>query len=139
MKSESRPGLESDNESTYICIGSNEDTGKDKVLKAIVRLTDFIDIITVSDIYKTPEIHGNGAPYHNAVIRTKTDIDRERLDMLFKDIEREFGRDELARRDARVPIDIDIVICKGIVLRPKDYNQSFFQIGYKSILSSDCR
>lgn len=139
MKSESRPGLESDNEYTYICIGSNEDTGKDKVLNAIGRLTGSIDIDSISDIYKTPEIHGNGATYHNAVIRTKTDIDRVRLDKLFKDMEREFGRDELARREARVPIDIDIVIYKGVVLRPKDYNQSFFQIGYKSILYSDCR
>jgi len=86
-----------------------------------------------SDIYETPEIHGRGEPYMNAVLSGRTGMELETLERLTKEYETGAGRDAAARNAGRVPIDIDIVIWDGTVVRPKDYSQSFFRICYKSV------
>ena len=71
----------------------------------------------------------------NAVFEFETDMDIAGLHGLCKSIELEYGRDMTSRLHNRVPLDIDIVIADGEILRPRDYAQEYFQSGYTEIIS----
>ena len=43
------------------------------------------------------------------------------------------GRDESARRRGDVPIDIDLMIWNGIVLRPRDMEREYFLRGFREL------
>ena len=111
-----------------LSIGSNLD--RNYVVSAINWLRNIISNPRFSGIYTTPSIHGTGDPYVNAVVIGKTRKSFEELNQLLKDYEKEQGRDNEARERGIVPIDIDIVIWNAEVVRPRDYCQKFFQIGF---------
>lgn len=114
-----------------LCAGSNIEPRGDNVSRSISWLLTILSDSEYSEIYETPEIHGIGAPYANAVIMGRTSMEMKNLDILLKRYETLSGRDEEARRKMEVPIDIDIVIWDGRIVRDKDFRQSFFQIGYR--------
>lgn len=86
-----------------------------------------------SSVYETPEIHGYGASYFNAVARGKTELDADSFNALLKEYEISRGRNEEARARKEVVIDIDMVVWNGEVRRPVDFSREFFRIGYEEI------
>lgn len=66
----------------------------------------------------------------NAVAIGKTDITLQQLEIMCKNFEKELGRDEKAREAGDVPIDIDVVVYDGKILRETDYIREFFKIGF---------
>ncbi len=58
---------------------------------------------------------------------------QQELNSAFKAYERACGRDEECRSKGLVPIDLDIVMWNGDVVREKDYKQQFFKIGWEQI------
>lgn len=114
-------------------LGSNEHPRCGRIMEAISAMRVLLSHCKVSGIYETPEIHGCGDPYMNAVLSGRTSMDRTDLERFSKQYEVEAGRDALARKEGRVPIDVDIVIWDGTVVRPKDYAQSFFKIGFTAL------
>lgn len=125
---------------TYVLsIGSN--VSRANVEAAISwLLAQFGDIsIKVSHVYETPaisskEVECKDAPvYDNAVARVDTLFDFVRLESMFKAYELERGRDAGARAAGVVPIDIDIVMADGMIIRPWDYRQQFFKIGLSAL------
>lgn len=121
-----------------LCLGSNAGDRSGNVAKAIRRLADILTDMKISVIYETPEIHGIGTPYCNAVVEGFTAEDARKLNQRLKLLEILQGRTVVMRRLGIVPIDIDIVMMDDKIIRPKDYEQSFFQIGYKEILCKSC-
>lgn len=115
-----------------LSVGSN--CSKNNVEKSIDWLGSFLLDFKVSSIYSTPSTNGHEIRYDNAVIFASVDHDLESFNNLLKQYEISQGRNAEAKCLGVVPIDIDIVICDGKVLRPRDYDQPFFQIGYKEIL-----
>ncbi len=116
-----------------ISLGSNHGNRIGNVAKAIEWLHCFSDNFKCSSIYETPEIHGKGDPYMNAVVRLYTSNPLDTMQLLTKAFERDNGRDEKCRSKGMVPIDIDIVVWNSIILRPLDYSREFFKIGYSQI------
>lgn len=116
-----------------ICIGSNCGDRLAAISSAITGCRHFLNECKVSDIYETPEIHGKGAPYLNAVLSGRCDKDFAEMQASFKQMEIDCGRDELCRQQGRVPLDIDIVIWNSDIVRPSDFAQSFFQLGYSQL------
>lgn len=116
-----------------VSLGSNEHPRCRRIEEAIATMRRVLSECEVSDIYETPEIHGFGDPYMNAVLAGRTRMNHAALEHFSKQYELGAGRDVMAREEGRVPIDIDIVIWDGTVVRPKDYAQSFFRIGYTAL------
>lgn len=116
-----------------LSVGSNVTPRRDRVAAALALMDSLLNEGVASGIYETPEIHGMGRPYMNAVIFGKTEIDFEHLKATTKRIELEAGRNDEARRRGDVPVDIDIVVWNRQVLRPNDYRQPFFRIGAEMI------
>lgn len=112
-----------------LSIGSNVTPRRARVAETLAVMQGLLTDSMASGIYETPEIHGIGRPYMNAVIYGRTHLDCSGLKAVTKKIEVEAGRDDAARSRGDVPVDIDIVVWNGDVVRPNDFRQSFFRIG----------
>ncbi len=119
----------------YISIGSNIADGQNEIRLARDYMADCFGSVEMSDIYTTPAVSGDGSIYFNAVACVDTVLDVEELNVSLKRRECSRGRDEAARIARRVPIDLDIVIFDDVIIRPQDYKQMYFQIGYQSLQS----
>lgn len=116
-----------------VCVGSNCDAAN--VARALDMLAGVLSDFRASTVYRTAAV-GGGKDYANAVACGSTDLSSEELDALFKRYELAQGRDKTARALGCVPVDIDIVISAGEVVRPWDFRQSFFRIGYSELAGS---
>lgn len=114
-----------------LSVGSN--CRYSEVGKAMEWLGNILDSCRHSHEYLTPALQGYGDPYTNAVVAGVTSADYSEFETMLKRYERERGRDECARERGDVPIDIDIVIWDGEVVRPRDFRQDFFQTGYRAL------
>lgn len=117
----------------YLSLGSNCGDRRKNVTSAMEYVQGIITVTGCSSIYETPEIHGLDRLYYNAVLRGATNMDYDDFNRLLKSFEIAAGRDEECRLKGDVPVDIDIVIWNGSVVRPKDFAQDFFRIGYREI------
>lgn len=122
---------------TILSLGSNYGDRKSHVKAAAEWLQNLFSDYKASSIYTTGDCHGGKRHYMNAVVVGKTDLTFSQLDEYCKRYELTNGRTNEARLRGDVPIDIDIVMYAGEITRPKDFWQSFFQIGLKQITSID--
>ena len=88
-----------------------------------------------STLYTTPAVgRCTGLPdYCNAVARIATTDDYDRLKAFFKQKEAEQGRRHDSTLPALIPLDIDIVVWEGTVLRPRDMEQEYMRIGLRQL------
>lgn len=114
-------------------IGAEDGDRRQSVSDALAWLSSFLDSFECSEIYETPPVGHSGSNYMNAVAIGRSDMDCEEINHLCKQYEVANGRDALARREKKVPIDIDIVMADGNVLREKDYKCGYFKIGYNRL------
>lgn len=124
---------EKDSHLVWLSFGSNCGEREALISKAIKIIGESLKEVSFSDIYETPEIHGKGAPYLNAVMKGHTFKSFEIFNQELKEYEISEGRDSECRLRGLVPIDIDIVIWDSKVIRPKDFSASFFQLGYQNL------
>ena len=122
--------------SVVISIGANCGDRKKAVENAIVWLKTILMQVECSDIYETPCAKQNGNPYMNAVMKGFYEGDGIELDDILKQKEHELGRTSECRQRGDVPIDIDIVLMNGGVVKEWDYRQKFFKIGYSQLSSN---
>lgn len=116
-----------------LSIGSNVTPRYERVVDALSKLKGILEDCMASDIYETPEIHGIGRPYMNAVMTGTTNMSLDDLHQRTKQLELQAGRDAEARMRGEVYVDIDIVIWNREVIRPNDFRQTFFKIGAESL------
>lgn len=119
----------------YLSIGSNR--SKEDVEKAAIWLKNLLTGFNCSDIYRTPAVNSKIiSSYDNAVASGYTDREISLFNNMIKQYEISCGRDSRARSRGEVPIDIDIVIAGNKILRQRDFDQHFFQIGYLKLSRS---
>ncbi|MBD5356410.1 MAG: 2-amino-4-hydroxy-6-hydroxymethyldihydropteridine diphosphokinase [Bacteroides sp.] len=114
-------------------LGSDWGNRAEAVKSALDWLSSFLEGFECSDIYETPPVGHKGSNYINAVAKGNSAIEPREMERMCKQYELEHGRDTDARKEKRVPIDIDIVVANGKVLRKKDYACDFFKIGYSQL------
>lgn len=116
-----------------LSVGSNCGDRHLLVKDGLAWLKNCLSQAVASSIYTTGDCHGGPRDYYNAVVKGSTSLRIYELEKLCKEYEINHGRSSEARTHGDVPIDIDIVIYDGNVVRPKDFRQQFFQIGYQEI------
>ncbi|MDO4771136.1 MATE family efflux transporter [Porphyromonas sp.] len=88
----------------------------------------------ICDFYMIPDATGKSDKvYANTVMRLRDSATPDELSATAKALETLMGRD---RTSSNVALDIDVVVCDGIVLRSKDFNQNYFRIGYDRLHQS---
>lgn len=120
--------------SVVISIGSNYGDKKHNVDNAIEWLRQEVLMqIKCSDIYETPcALYGQHS-YYNAVISGFYQGTGEELEEVLKDKEKKMGRTSKMKEEKLVPIDLDIVIMNGEIVKDWDFRQKFFRYGYSQI------
>lgn len=116
-----------------VSFGSNFGNRTRNVADAICWFKNIADSVSSSHIYETPEIHGFGTPYMNAVAKGNIAMDLHQLVSKCKLYELEHGRTPESRKRGEVAIDIDIVVWDGSIVRPADFSRDFFQIGFRTL------
>ncbi len=120
-----------------LSLGSNVPDSREQVLGALAWLRERVARgLRCSELYSTPALRPGKPRYLNAVAVAETAMQLAELNAALKQHEAACGRDEAMRRQGLVPIDLDVVMWNGAVLRDKDYNQQYFQIGWKLINNS---
>ena len=121
--------------SVTISVGSNCGDRHKLVEEAVEWLQSVLMQTRASEIYETPCAKATGKPYMNAVVKGFYQGDGMQLEELLKDKERSMGRTSECRERGDVPIDMDLVVCDGMVYKEWDFRQKFFRIGYSQINS----
>lgn len=114
------------------CLGGNTDSTAENMRMALSRLLPLVENATASRSYPTdPEgsaaLHGR--PYLNMILICDSSRPLAETETFCKALEREAGRDDAARKAGIVPLDIDIVVADGKVLRKRDFDSTFFRKG----------
>lgn len=120
----------------FVSIGSNSLDRQWQMSQAVKYLKTKMDGVLVSTIYETSAINGVDAPYFNAVVFAKTELDLDSVMTMLKQWEVQCGRTSLSKLNGVVPIDLDIVVWNNQVLREKDFSYSYFKTGYNELIES---
>ena len=116
-----------------VSVGSNVPQQQEQVVACIGWLKQTLTDASASSAYRTPAIGGHGADYTNCVVIGKTAATIQDITAQFKAYERQCGRTPECKALGLVPIDLDVVIFNGEVVREKDFNQIYFKIGLEEL------
>ena len=122
--------------SCTIGLGSNSEDREQQINQAMEHITSYLTKSKVSSIYETEAINGKDSPYLNAVIHGVSPVSAVALNKFLKDWEESHGRTPESHADGIVTIDLDLVIFDLRILRPKDFERHYFNIGYRELLAN---
>lgn len=116
-----------------ISIGSNVPDAQIRVADACLWLKKTFSGVKCSECYSTYGIgeRSAGKTYTNAVAVATTTLSADDVTTLTKRYEKSTGR---IHGDLQVPIDLDLVVYDDIILRPDDFEQDYFKLGYRQLL-----
>lgn len=121
------------NNAVVLSIGSNSADREARMTNCIAWLRDNATLTKLSSVYNSPASNGKDPDYLNAVAEIATALTHPELNNLLKDYERQCGRTPQSKSLGSIPIDIDIVMWNGNVLRQKDFAQYYFAKGWNEI------
>lgn len=121
--------------SFVIGLASNTDDAEFQMEQAVQTLQTIFRKSSVSNFYQSASISGDGSTYTNAVMAGLTEMSHNELSEKHKKLELKHGRDEQARREKRVTLDLDLVIWDGRIERQNDFEQPYFNRGYRELLA----
>jgi 7,8-dihydro-6-hydroxymethylpterin-pyrophosphokinase len=121
--------------SCTICLGSNTPDQEEQIKKAIEHLKEQLSEVEVSATYRSAAYNGKDAPYLNAVVHGYTDRSIEQMETDLKLWEKKQGRTAEMRSEGKVPIDLDLVIWCGRIMRQVDFERHYFNEGYRELLA----
>lgn len=119
-----------------ISLGSNRPDGRRRLESAIDMLSGLMHDVTASDIYETmpePPAPADAPRYHNAVLAGDYQGTMSQLDGVLTSLEVSAGK-RMRRYD--IPLDLDIVIADGKVIRESHFRTGYFNIGYRDLYCS---
>ena len=116
-----------------ISLGSNLEQGEEVLLQSRRRLQQVYGDILFSTIYRTPAYGKPALPYYyNCVGYFHTDLSCPELTEAFKMMEKEAGRTK-EETGYTVPLDIDIIQWNDRILKTKDFQRDYVQLGLQEI------
>lgn len=116
-----------------LSIGSNSRDREWQMKHGIEWLKHTLSNARVSSVYNTLAVNGRDADYLNAVISASTQLSLDDVTALMKQYEGVCGRTPASKLRGVIPIDIDIVLWNGEVIRPADFAQQYFQRGWQEL------
>lgn len=117
-----------------IGIGSNTPDRTERVAAAIGWLGSVFSEGFHSSAYMTRALNGHDPDYLNAVMSVECDRTMDEVNAMLKDYEQTSGRTAVSKLHGEVPIDLDIVVWDGRIVRPKDFGYRYFLQGYDELV-----
>ena len=116
-----------------LSIGSNTTDSLQRVTECLNWLANKFNLTAHASAYTTPAVNGKDADYVNTVAVITTSLSLPELNAVLKDYEKSCGRTQESKQQGAIPIDVDIVMWNQEIVRPNDYNQNYFKIGWREI------
>lgn len=123
--------------SFVISIGSNTKDREWQMKYGIEWLKHNFSVNRTSSIYNSVAINGRDSDYLNAVMSACTKKSLDETSALLEQYETVCGRTPASKLEGCVPMDIDIVIWNGELLRQRDFGQQYFQRGWQELKDAD--
>ncbi len=120
-----------------LSLGSNSQERVNEMHKCMEWLCGRLSNVKMSQAYETPALNGIDDNYMNAVVTGMSGVDYEELNQCFKQYEKDCGRTAESKKNGVIPIDIDIVIWNDKIMKIRDFEQSYFQIGWEELTKSE--
>lgn len=118
-----------------LSIGSNNHDREWQMKNAIEWLRKQFNAVKISEVYEAVADNGIDGPYLNAVMTAETDLDLDAAIVLVKQWETLCGRTPVSKIKGEIPIDIDIVVWNGNIIRPTEFGRPYFRHGYDLLTS----
>lgn len=120
---------------SIVGIGSNTEGAVLHVLEALwtFKNTEGVTDVVASRHYTTPSYNGCGEDYTNMVAQVTTSLSLDDFVALTKNMEVRAGRTPEMKGTGVVPLDVDVVVWNGNVVRPSDFERRHFTIGYAAL------
>lgn len=119
--------------SVVISVGSNVPDRVSQVEEVLAWFRREFFRVKTSSVYETPDYSGKDVVYANAVLTAETPWDKDSVEKFLHLKEATQGRTDKCRALGVVPIDLDLVIYNGEVLRHHELERQYFTIGYSMI------
>lgn len=119
--------------SLVISIGSNSRDRSWQIEHGIAWLKHTLSNTRVSSIYNSVAVNEHESDYLNAVMYAHTRMSLEDITALLKKYETVCGRTPASKLEGVIPMDIDIVLWNGEVIRQRDFAQQYFQRGWQEL------
>ncbi len=118
-----------------ISLASNRDNG-DTILKhTTAKLEQNCISARFSECYRTVPVGTHSKRnYWNCTGIIETQLDIDQIKNLYKTMEKQAGRMPDSKQTGEIPLDIDSVVWNDEIIRPRDWEQSYFQKGLNMIL-----
>ena len=117
-----------------ISLGSNIHDRYIQMERAISYLKSEFERVSVSTIYESEALNGKDASYLNAVAIFQTEYNIQSVTKLLKEWENQCGRTPDSKLKGLIPIDLDIVVWNGKIIRQLDFSYPFFSQGYNELI-----
>lgn len=118
-----------------IGLASNRKEGEEILHQTIEKLSRDFRSARFSNCYLTDPVGScSKRMYWNCTGIIETNLDLDTLKNSFKTMEREAGRTPDSKLTGDIPLDIDVVVWNNRVIRPRDWEQPYFQTGLKQLL-----
>lgn len=113
---------------TYLlCMGSNQE-GERHLAAAVAALRAHFGTLHCGERIRTvAEGTASGGYYNNQALRMWTTATPEEVLLFCKQLEKENGRTPAGKAAGYVPLDIDLLVADGCVLRPEDMQKEYVQ------------
>ena len=116
-----------------ISIGSNSKDREWQVENCIKWLKSKLSGVSHSEIYNSAASNGKDPDYLNVVMKAKCRENFDEINKKLKDYESVCGRTQLSKQTGEIPMDLDIIIWNGEIVRERDFNQEYFQTGWQQL------
>lgn len=119
-----------------LCVGSNTPGcigTVDSVAERLCLMMHPHGEVLRSEVYTGPSHSGIGADYANCVVEGSLTMTLADLAALCRRMEREAGRTPQSKEQGIMPLDVDIVVWNGEVLRAFDYGSDHFRRGFTTL------
>lgn len=118
-----------------LSIGSNSSDREWQMKQALNHLNKMFKKCVASETYEFAAHNGIDAPYLNQVVLAKTLMPLEDINVAMKQWETICGRTPSSKQQGVIPIDIDIVIFNGEMIKPVDYSRQYVYCCINNLLS----
>lgn len=115
-------------------VGSNAPDRVELMKQVIEMLNSTLEAAQASEVYETLALNPEDvSPFLNAVVAGFVHKSHEDFVAECKALEQKLGRGEAG--PGIIPMDLDVVIYNGKIVRPTDFERSYFNIGYRQLLA----
>lgn len=115
-----------------ICLGSNVADKEQRVRAAARHFGTLIHDISTSGLCVSDDYTGLGESYVNMVVSGSTALSLDELIGESRAYEAAHGRTAVSKPSGIMPIDVDIVVFDGRILKPEQYSRAYFQTAYEA-------